>query len=132
MPSFAKIVSRVCFGLAAASFAALAIQGVQAQSANTSFFVTSTGIGNGGNLGGLAGADNYCQTLAQSAGSGAKTWHAYLSTQAADGKPAVNARDRIGKGPWENSKGGVIAKDLTELHSGNNISKGTALTEQGE
>jgi hypothetical protein len=132
MPTLAKIISRACFGMAAASLAVLAAQPVRAQSADMSFFVTSTGIGNGGNLGGLAGADNYCQTLAQAAGAVAKTWHAYLSTQAADGAPAVNARDRIGKGPWKNSKGVVIAKDLTELHSANNISKGTALTEKGE
>ena len=97
------------------------------------FFVTSVGIGNGGNLGGLAGADNYCQTLAQAAGAGAKTWRAYLSTQAADGKPAVNARDRIGKGPWQNSKGVVIAKDVADLHgASNNLTKQTALTEKGE
>ena len=132
MTALAKIISHACFGLAAASLAVLAAQPARAQSADMSFFVASTGIGNGGNLGGLAGADNYCQTLAQAAGAGAKTWHAYLSTQAADGAPAVNARDRIGKGPWQNSKGVVIAKDVTELHGGNNISKGTALTEKGE
>ncbi len=104
-----------------------------AQSADTTFFLTSNGIGNGGNLGGLAGADNQCQTLAQAAGAGAKTWHAYLSTQAADGKAAVNARDRIGKGPWQNSKGVVIAKDVADLHSAaNNLTKQTALSEKGE
>ena len=94
----------------------IAAQPAQAQSADTSFFVTSNGVGNGGNLGGLAGADNQCQTLAQAAGAGGKTWRAYLSTQAADGKPAVNARDRIGNGPWKNAKGVVIAKDVAELH----------------
>src|SRR6266478_2372645 len=121
MLTFAKIVSRACFGLvAAASLVVLAAHPAQAQSADTSFFLTSTGIGNGGNLGGLAGADNYCQTLAQAAGAGAKTWRAYLSTQAADGKPAVNARDRIGEGPWQNAKGAVIAKDVADLHSDNN------------
>ena len=105
-----------------------------AQTANTTFFLTSNGIGNGGNLGGLAGADNHCQTLAQAAGFGApKTWHAYLSTQAADGKPAVNARDRIGKGPWQNVKGTVVAKDVADLHSANNnLTKQTALSEKGE
>ncbi|WGS23057.1 MULTISPECIES: lectin [unclassified Bradyrhizobium] len=105
-----------------------------AQSADASFFVTSRGIGNGGNLGGLADADNHCQTLAQAAGFGApKTWRAYLSTQAADGKPAVNARDRIGKGPWKNVKGVVIAKDVADLHSANNnLTKQTALSEKGE
>jgi hypothetical protein len=132
MPTLARILSRACFGLAAGSLAVLAAQSAQAQAANTSFFITSVGIGNGGNLGGLAGADNYCQTLAQATGAGAKTWRAYLSTQAADGTPAVNARDRIGRGPWQNSKGAVVAKDVTELHSGNNINKQTALTEKGE
>ncbi len=132
MPTLARIFSRVCFGLGAASLAVLAAQPAQAQAADTSFFVTSVGIGNGGNLGGLAGADNYCQTLAQAVGAGAKTWHAYLSTQEADGKPAVNARDRIGKGLWQNSKGVVIAKDVAELHGANNLTKQTALTEKGE
>ena len=132
MPALAKIISRVCFIPVAAAFAVLAAKPAQAQSADTSFFVTSTGIGNGANLGGLAGADNYCQTLAQAAGAGAKTWRAYLSTQAADGKPAVNARDRIGKGPWQNSKGVVIAKDVAELHGANNLTKQTALSEKGE
>ena len=127
------LISRACYGLAAASLILVAAQPVQAQSANTTFFVTNTGIGNGANLGGLAGADNYCQTLAQAAGAGAKTWHAYLSSQAADGKPEVNARDRIGKGPWQNSKGVVIAKDVAELHSAaNNLTKQTALTEKGD
>jgi hypothetical protein len=105
----------------------------QAQSADTSFFLSSNGIGNGGNLGGLTGADNWCQTLAQAAGAGAKTWHAYLSTQADGGKPAVNARDRIGKGPWQNAKGVVIAKDVADLYSAsNNLTKQTALSEKGE
>src|ERR1700686_3350053 len=131
MPILAKIFSRVCFGLAAASLAVLAAQPAHAQAADTSFFVTRVGIGNGGNLGGLAGADNYCQTLAQAAGAGAKTWRAYLATQEADGKPAVNARDRIGKGPWQNSKGVVIAKDVAELPAANGWTKHTALTERG-
>jgi hypothetical protein len=104
----------------------------QAQQANMTFFVTSTPIGNGGNLGGLAGADNQCQTLAQAAGAGAKTWRAYLSTQAADGKPAVNARDRIGKGPWINVKGEVVAKDVADLHGANALTKQSALNEKGE
>jgi hypothetical protein len=112
---------------------ALASQPAQAQSADTTFFLTSAGPGNGANLGGLAGADRHCQALAQTAGAGTKTWHAYLSTQAADGQPAVNARDRIGKGPWQNSKGVVVAKDVADLHSANNnLSKQTALTEKGE
>src|SRR3954466_16027641 len=110
MPAFAHIIPRLCFGLAVVSIATAAAQPARAQAADTGFFVTSVAIGNGANLGGLAGADNYCQTLAQAAGAGAKTWRAYLSTQAADGKPGVNARDRIGNGPWKNAKGVVIAK----------------------
>src|SRR5881394_3536151 len=102
------------------------------QAPNMTFFVTGAGPGKGADLSGLAGADQYCQTLAQRHGAGAKTWHAYLSTQEADGKPAVDARDRIGKGPWQNSKGVVIAKDVAELHGENNINKQTALTEKGE
>jgi hypothetical protein len=120
--------------VAAVAFALLAASPASAQSANATFFLTSIGIGNGGNLGGLAGADNHCQELAQAAGFGApKTWHAYLSTQTADGKGAVNARDRIGKGPWQNVKGVVIAKDVADLHSANNnLTKQTALSEKGE
>jgi hypothetical protein len=101
---------------------------VQAQQANMSFFVTSVGVGKGADLGGLAGADKHCQQLAQAAGAGAKTWHAYLSTQ---GAGAVNARDRIGKGPWMNAKGVIIAKSVDELHGANNLTKQTALTEKG-
>ena len=110
----------------------LIITTTQAQQAGTTFFVTGTSIGNGGNLGGLAGADNQCQTLAQAAGVGAKTWRAYLSTQEAGGKPAINARDRIGKGPWTNSKGVVVAKDIAELHGTNNVNKESSLNEKGE
>ena len=133
MPTLARTISRACFPvMTVALLAGAAIQPARAQSSNTTFFVTSTGIGNGANLGGLAGADNHCQTLAQAAGAGARTWRAYLSTQEADGKPAVNARDRIGKGPWQNSKGVVIAKDVAELHGANNLTKQTALTEKGD
>ena len=103
-----------------------------AQQSNMSFFVTSTPIGKGADLGGLDGADRHCQQLAQASGAGGKTWHAYLSTQAADGKPAINARDRIGKGPWQNAKGIAIAKDVDELHGQNNLKKETALTEKGD
>src|SRR3954466_15587841 len=130
MAAIFKSVSRA--GLAIAAIAFLASQPAQAQNAGTTFFVTSNGIGNGGNLGGLAGADNYCQQLAQAAGAGTKTWRAYLSSQAADGKPAENARDRIGKGPWQNAKGQVVAKDVAELHGANNLTKQTALSEKGE
>jgi len=94
-----------------------------------SFFITSTGSGKGGDFGGLAGADKHCQTLAAAAGAGGKTWHAYLSTQ---GPGAVNARDRIGKGPWRNAKGEVVANNLDELHGTNKLGKQTSLTEKGE
>jgi hypothetical protein len=106
--------------------------GSWAQQTNMTFFVTSAGSGKGADLGGLAGADQICQRLAQSAGAGSHTWHAYLSTQAANGQPAVNARDRIGQGPWQNAKGAVIAKDADELHGANNLTKQTALTEKGD
>jgi hypothetical protein len=97
----------------------------------TTFFVTSRGIGKGGDLGGLAGADAHCQTLAKAEGSGDHTWHAYLSTMATATEPAVNARDRIGKGPWYNAGGDRIAANLEELHSDrNNINKENAVTER--
>ena len=100
-----------------------------AEESAMSFFVTSAGPGKGGDLGGLEGADKHCQTLAAAAGAGSKTWHAYLSTQ---GASAVNARDRIGAGPWSNAKGVVIAKSVEDLHSAaNTLSKPTALTEKG-
>src|SRR5216110_3461170 len=99
-----------------------------AQQSEMTFFITSAGSGKGGDLGGLAGADRHCQILAQAAGAGGKTWHAYLSTQ---GAGAVNAKDRIGKGPWKNAKGVVVAKDVAELHGANNLTKQTALTEKG-
>lgn len=102
-----------------------------------SFFVTSTSLGKGGNLGGLAGADAHCQALASAAGAGGRTWRAYLSTQ---GTGAVNARDRIGKGPWVNVKGQQVARDLEHLHGdtldlarlGNTLTRATALNEKGE
>ena len=104
------------------------------------FFVTSAGPGNGANLGGLAGADRQCQTLAAAAGQGSRTWHAYLSAAVAGGQPAVNARDRIGAGPWYNAKGARIAQSVADLHGdtleaarrGNNLTKVTAITEKGE
>jgi hypothetical protein len=96
------------------------------------FFITSAGSGKGADLGGLAGADKQCQALARAAGAGDRTWRAYLSTSAAEGKPAVNARDRIGKGPWQNAKGVVIAKSVDELHGDPNINKETGLSEKGE
>jgi hypothetical protein len=103
------------------------------------FFVTSVGVGSGANLGGLAGADAHCQKLAAAAGQGNRTWRAYLSTSAEGGKPAVNARDRIGKGPWHNASGAIIARDLEHLHGdtldlarlGNLITKNNARNEKG-
>jgi hypothetical protein len=103
----------------------------QAQQGDMSFFVSSVGKGNGADMGGLAGADAHCQALAKAGGSTRTDWHAYLSTNEPGGAAGVNARDRIGKGPWKNAKGEVIAKDVAELHGQNNISKQTALTEKG-
>jgi hypothetical protein len=120
----------VRIGVALAACVALLCGGpAYAQQANMSFFVTSVGPGKGADLGGLAGADRHCQQLASAVGAGGKTWHAYLSTQ---GAGAVNARDRIGKGPWMNAKGVTIAKDVAELHGTNHLTKQTALTEKGD
>ena len=105
------------------------------------FFITSVGAGNGANLGGLTGADRHCQQLAAAAGAGNNgTWYAYLSTSGSGGQPAVNARDRIGSGPWYNAKNARIAQNVADLHGdtleqarrGNNLTKVTALTEKGE
>jgi len=118
--------------LGVAVVSAVASLGVSAQQNQMSFFVTSAGPGNGANLGGLTGADKHCQTLAAAAGAGNRTWRAYLSAAAAAGQPAVNAKDRIGKGPWMNVKGVVVAKSVEDLHSAmNNLNKETALTEKG-
>jgi hypothetical protein len=98
-----------------------------------SFFVTSVGIGKGANLGGIQGADAHCQMLAETAGAGGKTWRAYLSVTDLNGKGAINARDRIGQGPWHNAAGVRIARDVDDLHSDSaNITARTALTEKGE
>src|SRR6185369_17464941 len=102
------------------------------QSPNMTFFVTSVGPGKGADLGGLEGADRYCQSLAQGAGAGGKTWRAYLSTQADGGTQAINARDRIGIGPWQNFKGEVIAQNADDLHGENNkLGMQVSLTERG-
>ncbi len=93
-----------------------------------SFFITSSGPGDGANLGGLAGADAHCQRLASTAGAGSRTWHAYLSTS---GEGATDARDRIGTGPWVNTEGVTVAEDLAQLHGENNLTKQTVLTEKG-
>lgn len=111
----------------------LAVAGIApagAQQSGMTFFVTSIGPGKGGDVGGLAGADAYCQKLAAAVGAGARTWHAYLSTQ---GAGAVNARDRIGKGPWVNVKGVTVATSVDDLHSDNNkLNKQNSLSERGD
>jgi hypothetical protein len=122
-----------------APLVAIAQHGMPGGTAMT-FFVTSRPIGDGGNLGGLAGADAHCQTLAAAVGAGGRTWRAYLSTQARPGQPAVNARDRIGTGPWYNFDGVMIARDVAHLHGdtielarlGNNLTKQSGLTEKGQ
>ena len=95
------------------------------------FFVTSVGSGKGADLGGLEGADRHCQDLAQAAGAGNRTWRAYLSTTSTAVAPGVNAIDRIGRGPWQNAKGVVVATDIENLHGANNITKQSNLTEKG-
>lgn len=133
MSASRKSISHLALVAAAALLGSLAARPALAQSANMTFFVTSAGPGKGADLGGLQGADKHCATLAAAAGATARTWRAYLSTQAAEGKPAVNARDRIGRGPWQNAKGVVIAKDVADLHSAsNNLTKQTSLSEKGE
>ena len=103
------------------------------QAKQMSFFITSSNPGNGANLGGLAGADAHCATLAKAAGAGNREWRAYLSVSASGNQPAVNARDRIGSGPWHNAKGEAIAQTVAELHSDkNNLTKQTQLNEKGE
>lgn len=121
MHTLGAIAATAILGLATSST-------VQAQQNATSFFVTSSGLGKGGELGGLEGADRHCQALGQAAGS-SKTWRAYLSTQ---GTGAINAKDRIGSGPWFNAKGVQVAANVADLHSDNNkINKETALDEKG-
>jgi len=115
------------------SFITLVLSAIAIAQSNTmSFFIVSVGSGKGADLGGLEGADQHCQTLAAAAGAGGKTWRAYLSTQTDDGKAAVNARDRIGSGPWYNAKGVMVAKDLDDLHSENSkLGKENSLNEKG-
>jgi len=100
-----------------------------AQQSGMSFFISSAGSGKGADFGGLAGADKHCQALAAKAGAGKRKWRAYLSTS---GEKPMNAKDRIGKGPWRNAKGEVIAKNVKELHANPNLNKQTGLTEKGE
>ena len=133
-----RVAAAVCI---AASCIAVESQG-QAQGAQRpqqpmGFFITSVGTGNGANLGGLDGADAHCQRLAAAAGAGNRTWRAYLSATAAQGQPPVNARDRIGNGPWYNAKGVLIAWNVADLHGDvqrdrNSINKEFALDEKGE
>ena len=119
--------------LAASLLASSVATALQAQEPEMSFFVTSVGLGKGGNLGGIKGADAHCQALAQNAGGGDKTWRAYLSVTDLNGKGAINARDRIGRGPWHNANGVRIAVDVDDLHSDSaNITADTAITEKGE
>ena len=112
--------------------AAASIASRAEQTPPMTFFITSAGPGQGADLGGLAGADAHCQALAKAAGAGDRTWRAYLTAAAADGKPAVNARDRIGAGPWHNAKGVQVAAGVADLHSDNNkLSKEHSLDEKG-
>lgn len=120
--------------VASALLLALAVAGCASyrQQYGMSFFVSSAGTSRGADLGGLAGADQHCQALAAAVGSGHRTWRAYLSNSTSPGSPTVHARERIGKGPWQNAKGVVIARNLAELHGVNNLNKQTALNEKGE
>jgi hypothetical protein len=119
--------------LAAGLAAALLGSGAAAQQASMTFFVTSAGPGKGADLGGLEGADQHCRQLAQVVGAGNRTWRAYLSATAAGGAAAVNARDRVGQGPWRNAKGAIVAKSVEDLHGPeSNLTKQTSLTEKGE
>jgi hypothetical protein len=106
---------------------------VSTQTQPLGFFITSVGKGDGANLGGLAGADAHCQSLAAAAGAGGRTWRAYLSASAAAGQPAVNAKDRIGSGPWYNAKGVMVAQNVADLHNDatTKLGKENSLTEKG-
>ena len=118
---------------AALLVAVFSLSTLHSQENEMSFFITSAGSGDGANLGGLAGADAHCASLAEAAGSNGKTWRAYLSAHASDGSPAVNARDRIGFGPWYNANGVEVASNINNLHGpSNNLNKQTALTENGD
>jgi len=120
MRAFLAAITLLCAGVA------------HAQTKDMTFFLTSANPGKGGDLGGLAGADRHCQMLARAAGAGQHVWRAYLSTTGEGGGGEVNARDRIGKGPWYNARGVLIARNVEELHAVNHLNKQTALTERGE
>jgi hypothetical protein len=122
--SLSVVASVLLLGLTSSS-------NLQAQN-NMTFFVTSVGLGDGANLGGLAGADAHCQFLASRVGAGNRTWRAYLSTQGVGSAACINARTRIGNGPWQNARGAVIANNVDQLHGDNNLTKETALNEKGE
>jgi hypothetical protein len=125
----------ILLGTTAAAFAVFPTLAQRTEKPPMTFFVTSTGLGKGANLGGVKGADAHCQALANAAGGGAETkaWRAYLSVTDLNGKGAINARDRIGRGPWHNAKGVRIAIDVDDLHSdSNNVNQATALTEKGQ
>ena len=126
-----RITTRISL-VAAVGLALGSCGGMQSQQRGMSFFVTSAGSGKGADLGGLDGADRHCQSLAKATGSRDRNWRAYLSTSASGGYPAVNARDRIGRGPWQNAKGVVVASNVDQLHGANNLTKETALNERGE
>ena len=126
-----QTIARVVTASIAAALAACATP-TPAPSKDMTFFVSSSGSGKGGDLGGLAGADALCSAKAAAVGSTGHTWHAYLSTVPKAGAPGVNARDRIGTGPWRNARGVVVAQSVTDLHGSNAIDKKTALTEKGE
>lgn len=129
------VLTASSLGAAALVLAACAgsMTGSGGSSSGLGFFVSSTGSGRGADLGGLAGADRLCTSLATAAGAGNRTWRAYLSTTPGPGDArAVNARDRIGTGPWRNAKGVIVAQNVSELHGANNLTKQTALTEKGE
>ncbi|MDT8428351.1 MAG: hypothetical protein RQ757_06255 [Pseudomonadales bacterium] len=118
--------------LLAVSTASLIFQTADSQENQLSFFITSRGPGDGANLSGLAGADAHCAVLAEAAGAGNRTWRAYLSTQAQGTQAAVNARDRIGSGPWYNANGVMVARNVADLHSDNNLlNKENSVTETG-
>jgi hypothetical protein len=120
-----KILQLLC---AATLLCLLSVSPALAQASQMTFFLTSVGSGSGANLGGLAGADAHCQSLAAAVSAGDKTWRAYLSTTGAGG---VNARDRIGSGPWQNIKGVVVAQNVDQLHGENNLTKQSVLNEKG-
>jgi hypothetical protein len=124
-----KLVISIVLG---ASAAALVACGSMTAKPDMTFFVSSANGGKGADLGGLAGADKLCASLATAVAAGNHTWHAYLSTVPSGGTSGVNARDRIGPGPWRNAKGVVVAQNVAELHGTNNLNKQTALTEKGE